>query len=182
MTLKFAFSEPKAIETLAFIANEQPGLTPFYIAKVCFFAEKWHFNKYGRPILADTYIAMPRGPVPSAIKNFIDENWDWVEKPQDLEDAVLIDRTSRWARLFRGKRDPNLALLSATDIECLREAIAFCKNRSTGELSQLTHMEKAWAQAEPNRPMDYEDFVDDENPHKAEILQMAKESAAYGVL
>ena len=181
-TLKFAFSEAKAIEALAFIANESPGLTPFFVAKVCFYAEKWHFNRYGRPILADTYIAMPRGPVPSIIKNFLDGNWDWFEKPQDLDDAVFIDRTQKWARLFKGKRAPNLALLSQTDIDCLREAIQFCTSKSAAELSVMTHHEKSWASAEPNRPMDYADFLDDDNPNKAEITRMAKVDSAYGVL
>ena len=181
-TLKFAFSEAKAIETLAFIANESPGLTPFYVAKVCFYAEKWHFNRYGRPILADTYIAMPRGPVPSTIKNFLDGKWDWVEKPQDLDDAVSIDRTQKWARLFKGKRAPNMALLSQTDIDCLKEAIHFCTSKSPSELSTMTHYEKSWASAEPNRAMDYADFIDDDNPHKAEIAEMAKVNSAYGVL
>ncbi len=181
-TLKFAFSEAKAIETLAFIANESPGLTPFYVAKVCFYAEKWHFNRFGRPILADTYIAMPRGPVPSTIKNFLDGKWDWVEKPQDLDDAVSIDRTQKWARLFKGKRGPNMALLSQTDIDCLKEAIHFCTSKSAAELSTMTHHEKSWASAEPNRAMDYADFIDDDNPHKAEIAEMAKMDSAYGVL
>lgn len=181
-TLKFAFSEQKAIEALSFIANEHPGLTPFYVAKVCFYAEKWHFNRYGRPILADTYIAMPRGPVPSTIKNFLDENWGWAEKPQDLDDAVSIDRTNKWPRLFKGKRDPNLSLLSESDILCLREAIAFCKEKKFNELSEMTHLEKSWSNAEPNGAMNYADFVDDDNPNKAEILEMAEVSSVYGVL
>lgn len=181
-TLKFAFSEAKAIETLAFIANESPGLTPFYVAKVCFYAEKWHFNRYGRPILADTYIAMPRGPVPSTIKNFLDENWDWLEKPQDLDDAVSMDRTQKWVRLFKGKRGPKMEFLSQTDIECLREAMAFCKGKTPDELSQMTHLEKSWCLAEPNRAMDYTNFIDDENPNKEAIIEMAKVDSAYGVL
>lgn len=77
MALKFPFHETKALEVLAFIAKTSPGLTPLFVSKILFFAEKWHLNRYGRPIIGDTYIAMPRGPVPSAIKNYIDHNWDF---------------------------------------------------------------------------------------------------------
>ena len=182
MPIKFAFSEAKAIEALAFIARERPGFTPLYISKILFFAEKWHLNRFGRPIIADTYIAMPRGPVPSTIKNYIDSNWDWVEEPQSLSDAIQIDRSKNLARLMPGNRAPNLSLLSESDIDCLREAIKFCAGRTPDELSALTHFEKAWRSAEPNRAMDYADFIDDDNPHKDEILTLAQENATYGVL
>jgi hypothetical protein len=30
--------------------------------------------------------------------------------------------------------------------------------------------------------MNYEDFVDDDNPHHGEIVEMMRENAAYGVM
>lgn len=157
-------------------------MTPLFVSKVLFFAEKWHFNRYGRPILADTYIAMPKGPVPSTVKNFIDHNWDWVDKPEDFDNAVTFDRSKGWPRLMSGKRKVNKDVLSATDIECITEAIDFCKDKSSDELSQITHREKAWLKAGVNSAMDYELFIDDDNPNKAAILAMAKEVAVCGIL
>ncbi len=182
MSLKFAFNEAKAIEALAYIASRHAGFTPFFVSKILFFAEKWHLNRYGRPIMADTYVAMPRGPVPSTVKNFIDGNWNWVEEPEGLAEAVSFQRNTGPARLNPGRREPNLDLLSESDIECLGEAIDFCACRTLGVLSNLTHFEKAWAEADPNQAMDYENFVDDDNPNKDEILEIARETAAYGVL
>ncbi|MBI3503809.1 MAG: SocA family protein [Proteobacteria bacterium] len=182
MKIKFAFSEAKAVEALAFIATEHPGFTPLFVSKVLFFAEKWHINRYGRPIIGDTYIAMPQGPVPSSVKNCIDQNWHWLEEPVGFSDAVSIDRTGRLPRLVPGKRGPNLKMLSDTDIECLREAIAFCASKTAPELSDLTHFESAWRNADMNQPMNYADFVDDDNPHRAEIMEMIQENSAYGVL
>lgn len=180
--VKFAFNEEKAVEALALIAQEHPGFTPLFVSKVLFFAEKWHLNRYGRPILADTYIAMPKGPVPSTVKNYIDENWDWVDEPSSLGDAIRIDRSNRLPKLMPGKRQPNLDVFSESDIACLKEAIEFCSRKSAAELSTLTHYDKAWICAEANRPMDYADFIDDDNPHKEEILRMVEETALYGVL
>lgn len=180
--LKFPFSETKAIEALAFIAQECPGLSALYVSKVLFFAEKWHLNRYGRPILADTYIAMPKGPVPSTVKNFIDHKWDWVDEPESFRAAVKIVSDRGLRRLVAGSRPPNLSVLSKSDIECLKESIAFCKDKQASELSNITHMDKAWILAAQNGPMDYADFVDDENPNKEEILVLASENAFCGIL
>ena len=37
---------------------------------------------------------MPRGPVPSTIKNFIDEKWDWVDRPEGFDEAITISTGS----------------------------------------------------------------------------------------
>jgi uncharacterized phage-associated protein len=180
--LKFRFNDEKALAVLAFVAAEHPGFTPLYVCKVLFFAEKWHLNRFGRPIIADTFIAMPKGPVPSAVRNFIEENWNWVEKPENFERAVRLDKSAWATRLFPGQEPADLSLLSETDVEILREAIGFCKNKSAKELSKLTHFEKSWINADSNRSMDYEDFIDDDNPQRDAILEEAREFAVYGVL
>jgi len=182
MALKFSFNDAKALEALAFIASERPGFTPLYVSKVLFFAEKWHINRYGRPIIADTYIAMPRGPVPSTIKNFIDEKWDWVDRPQGFDEAITISTGSYLRRLMPGLRRPNISCLSETDMECLRDAIAYCNLKSADELSDITHFEKSWRNAPTNSPMSYEDFIDDDNENKDEILKEMEEIATHGVL
>jgi uncharacterized phage-associated protein len=182
MSLKFAFNESKAVETLAYIAQQHPGLTAFYVSKVLFFSEKWHLNRYGRPIIADTYIAMPKGPVPSMVKNYLDQNWHWTEQPKDFGSAVKIDTTTNFPKLMPGTRKAKEELLSKSDMSCIVEAIKFCTPKSIDELSKLTHFEKSWKSAEANGAMDYANFIDDDNPHKDEILEMVEENASYAIL
>jgi hypothetical protein len=182
MPIKFAFNTTKGLEALAFIANEHPGFTPAFVSKVLFFAEKWHINRYGRPIIADTYIATPSGPVPSTIKNFICEKWDWVERPDDFDGAIAVSLDKHMRRLMPGSRRPEASYLSETDMDCLREAVAYCKNKTRDELSYMTHFEKSWRNVEVNSPMNYEDFVDDDNANKNAILEELREIAACGVL
>jgi uncharacterized phage-associated protein len=69
--LRFQFNEKKGVEALTYIASRWPGVTAFFAAKTLFFAEKLHLNKYARPIVGDTFIAMPNGPVPSTLYDFI---------------------------------------------------------------------------------------------------------------
>lgn len=181
--IKFAFSEGKALAALAFVAQSRPGLTPFFVSKVFYLAEKQHVNQYGRPIVADTYIAMTEGPVPSTIKHYIDQNWFWVSEPAHSAQAYRIHRRQgALPKLMPGSTSLDFASLSESDKECLLEAIAFCEGKSPEELSFITHLDKAWSNADVNQPMDYADFVDPDNPHRDEILETLQESAVHAVL
>jgi hypothetical protein len=53
-------------------------------------------------------------------------------------------------------------LLSETDVAALDTAIQFCRRKSFGELSSLTHQEPAWARAQRNAEMDPELLVPEE--------------------
>jgi uncharacterized phage-associated protein len=180
MSLRFGFNEKKAIEALTYLASHWPGVSPFFAAKVLFFAEKWHLNRYARPIVADTFIAMPWGPVPSTIYDFIKGNLEFAGDPESFLHAVKV-RQHRGGRELRAKREPNVQFLSASDRECLDEAITFCRARGVGALSELTHQERAWREAPNNGAMDYEAFID-EGPNREALLEQAREFAAYGVL
>ena len=178
MALRFQFNERKGTEALAYMATKWPKITIFYASKVLFFAEKAHLNAYGRPIVADTFIAMPNGPVPSTLYDFIKGNLGNAGDPEGFRDAI---DASDHPRLV-AKRNCISSVLSESDIECIDGAIKFCREKNFGHLSELTHREKSWSEAFANSAMDYELFVDDDNPHRDEILADAREFAAYGVL
>lgn len=178
--MRFRFDEKKGVEALTFIASRWPGVTGFFAAKVLFFAEKYHLNRYGRPIVADTFIAMPNGPVPSTLHDFINGRLDHAGDPEAVAQALEIARDP-YPRVT-ARRDADLDALSLSDIECLEEAIGFCRVRAFDELSHLTHQERSWLEASMNGPMDYEAMIDHDNPVREEIIEAARELAAYGVL
>lgn len=178
--MRFQFDEAKGVEALAYIADAWPGITPFFASKVLFFAEKAHLNQYGRPIVADTFIAMPHGPVPSTLYDFIKGKLEFSGDPEEIQRAIRVSRGGQ-ARIS-AKRKPRLDCLSATDVECLNRAIEFCRDKPFGQLSDLTHRERAWSEASPNSPMDYALMIDDDNPHREAIMEEAETFSAYGVL
>src|SRR3954466_3758333 len=173
--LRFQFDEKKGVEALTYIASKWPGVTAFFAAKVLFFAEKAHLNRYGRPIVADTFIAMPNGPVPSTLYDFVRGNLGLAGDPDAFKAAI---DTSAYPRVTV-RAEPDFQALSESDLECLDDAIAFCRPLEFGHLSTLTHQEKAWAEAPSNGPMDYAHFIDDANPARAALLEEAEEFAAY---
>jgi uncharacterized phage-associated protein len=178
MALRFQFNERKGTEALAYIAHRFPSVTAFYASKILFFAEKAHLNRFGRPIVADTFIAMPNGPVPSTLFDFIRGNLGQSGDPEGFRDAI---DTSAYPSLAP-KRAPAADVLSKSDRDCLDQAVAFCRSKSFTYLSNLTHQEKAWAEAPNNGAMDYESIFDDDNPHREMLIEDATDFAAYGVL
>jgi uncharacterized phage-associated protein len=178
--LRFQFDEKKGVEALTYVASKWPHITAFFASKVLFFAEKYHLNRFGRPIVADTFIAMPSGPVPSTLYDFIKGRLDNAGDPDAITKAISVERDP-YPRVT-ARRDADKEVLSVSDLEWLDEAIAFCRARTFGTLSTLTHQERSWLEAPINGPMDYADMIDDDNPHRDSILEDAREFAAYGVL
>jgi uncharacterized phage-associated protein len=178
--LRFQFDEKKGVEALTYIASKWPGITAFFASKVLFFAEKYHLNRYARPIVADTFIAMPSGPVPSTLYDFIKGRLDNAGDPEAITNALSVARDP-YLRVS-ARRNADTEVLSPSDLECLDEAIAFCRGRGFGTLSNLTHQERAWLEAQVNGPMDYAAMIDDDNPNRESILEEAGEFAVYGVL
>jgi uncharacterized phage-associated protein len=179
-TLRFQFDEKKGVESLTYVASRWPAITAFFASKVLFFAEKYHLNRYARPIVADTFIAMPNGPVPSTLYDFIKGRLDNAGDPEAITAALSISG-DQYLRIT-ARRPADMNALSPSDAECLDEAIDFCRKRGFGTLSNLTHQERAWREAPVNGPMAYEAMIDDDNPARDTILEDARDFAAYGVL
>ncbi len=176
--LRFQFDETKGVEALTYIATRWPAITAFFASKVLFFAEKNHLNRYGRPIVGDTFIAMPNGPVPSTLYDFIKGKLDQAGDPEAIMGALAIERDP-YPRV-KAQREPVMDTLSSSDVECLDDAIAFCRGKTFGSLSGLTHQERAWLNAPQNGPMDYADLI--EGDERDTLIEEAREFAAYGVL
>ena len=173
--VRFNFNESKTIEALVFIATRWPGITPFFLAKVLFFADRDHLRSYCRPVTGDVYIAMADGPVPSHVYDMVKGNLDFFGDPEAVTSAVRVDRNERYPR-FYAEKDPNLDLLSETDVVALENSIAFCRGRSFRDLSNLTHQELAWIEAPANGEMNPELLVPED------MREEVREAAAYAVL
>lgn len=170
--IRFNFNETKTLEVLAFVAERWPGITPFFLAKVLFFADRDHLRAYGRPVTGDTYIAMPYGPVPSRAYDMIKgDELDFFGNPEAIASTIRVEH-DHYKRIY-AKRAANLDLLSETDIAILNAAIEFCRHKSFFELSSLTHREPAWVNAPTNGEMNPELLVPED------MRDEVREAAAY---
>ena len=69
--IEFNFNVDKAYEVILYLSSLDEGISKMRLLKYLFFADVYHINKYGRPILGDKYVAMVKGPVLSKLYNLI---------------------------------------------------------------------------------------------------------------
>ncbi len=176
MRISYEPNKNKILETLIFVSGHSPGKDIHHLLKVLYYADKLHLQKYGRPVTGDTYIKMNAGPVGSYAYDLLKQNNYLPENHlARINSALSIDRSGPYPVVHpRGGAD--IDYLSATDEECIKEAIKFCRDKNFHELCNETHLEKPWIKAELNKPMDYEDFIDDVSNNK-EVLSYIRETS-----
>lgn len=180
--ISLQFNKDKALEAVLYQANKNPNIDHYHVVKTLFYADKEHLNKYGRPIIGDTYIKMKCGPVPSGVLDII--NFDSFKFDQEFFDKMLrsfIVIQKGKEKLVSPLRKTNTDLFSESDIECLDAAFEFCKNKTFKELLDITHKETAWENAEENESVDYELFLRDDNPNKDDIIEDLRQEASFRV-
>jgi uncharacterized phage-associated protein len=129
---EFNLNREKAANSLLFVVEKLEKIEKadaHKIYKILYFADQKHLLKYARPIFGDTYLKMQYGPVPSFVKNIVDEDM------QDWEEIV-----AKYNRHFvKSLKEADLDYLSESDIECLIESIEENKNLSFKELTEKSH-------------------------------------------
>ena len=159
------FNKDVAIQSILYIAENIGDRKDIHkICKILYFADREHLSLYGRSITGDTYIAMTYGPVPSKI----DDIFKAVRG-----DSYFSDRADELKEFFGfknrfiiyPKKKADTDYLSETDIECLNHAIEMCKDKSFGEITEMSH-DLAWQNTQRDRTISIKDilreFGDDE--------------------
>lgn len=172
MSIRFKTNIHKALEVILWFANQRNGIDFHAILKLLFFAEKLHINQYGRPIVGDSYKALPYGPVGQTTYDLLKLD------PLALESLQLDEETPfsvQGGHHVHPKRPPNLARLSESDVEALESVWATYGGRSFKELTDLSHAHPAYrrAQAADRRKMLYEDFLEGDAATEARIADLA---------
>jgi uncharacterized phage-associated protein len=180
MSLHFKMNWAKAVEAVHYLASIHPGITPFYIAKIFYFADKEHMVDWGRPICGDVYIAMENGPVPSNI-------YDLIKREQFLDDDIVEEfdrRIRKNDRALHSKTDFNAVALSPSDMEYLRAAERVYGHMSFSMLRDLVHRERAWLEAWESSiaratPMKMDLMIGDDVEHRNELIKEIRWKATY---
>ena len=129
----FPFNERKALAAVLFILKEMGGKVDKHkLAKILYYADEKHLCRYARPVIGDRYIAMPYGPVPSSV-------YDCVKKSAGF--PLFQDALDSDGNAVISDQEPNMKLLSQTDVECLRESIQENKDLSFWDLVNKSHKE-----------------------------------------
>ena len=177
-SIRFNFNDAKAIEALVWLANEQPGISFYYVVKILFFADKMHLNQYGRPILGDRYIAMEHGPVPSVVYDMLGrDKFLEPELIKGIEDGISFGDGRHPSIFPREGRQFNSRLFSRTDIECLTKSLDTYGHMPISRLRAITHQEPAYQAASLNGEMDYALMIDADEENREKIADAISETA-----
>lgn len=178
-TKTISFDIEKGIEAVLLIANKlgDSGIEAdaHAIAKLLFWADKWHLEHYGSQVVGDDYIAMPEGPVPSNIYEIIksvrgDGFFDYPEEAlAAFRQAFEVEKKY----VVCAKRKPNLRKLSETEVEALSQSIEKYGRLGFKERRDMSHGQ-AWESAKkPNGRISLEAIIG-ELPNKDEVLSYIK--------
>ncbi len=177
--IHYNISFDKLTEVIVWLAKMSPSIDIYHVAKVLFYADKMHINRYGRPITGDTYVKMDYGPVPSGAYDLIKENrWLSPKHLKQIKDSLLIDKSDQHLRL-QALREPDMTYFSRSDLKCLEESLSEYACKSFDELYTITHSEKCYCETDLKEKIDYALFIEDDNPFKKEILQDMEEGSRY---
>ncbi len=145
------------------------------LMKLCFYADKYHLEQFGKPIFNHTYTKLPRGPVPtwlySIIRTKISGSFDY-----DFEDEVKVfnkfiaTEEIQWDEgtkvIFTKLKEFDKKYFSKSQIKILMQVSEEFKNISASAISELSHETNAWKSVDFNEIITYESMVDDEEISK----------------
>ena len=158
---KFLDAE-KTLEVLLYISHRTDNL--FNIVKTLYFADKFHLEEYGQLLTGDYYVPMREGPVPSGAydliklargddflfdKNIIDVHPEEAFKVIKCEEGYNI----------RPNREPNLDLLSESNIHCLNKSINLYGNMSIRDLWRIAHKEESYNKYKGEREIPLREII-----------------------
>lgn len=156
--MKQIFQYEVALNALLFVLSELGGKSDMHkLCKILYFADQRHLSLYGRSITGDTYIAMQYGPVPSNVDDILKAvrgDSFFSKYVEGLKDKLTFE--NRY--IVRALSEPDLDELSKTDMECLSHAVELCRNKSFGELTELSHG-LAWSNTARDRSISVKDIL-----------------------
>ena len=179
----FNLNIQKALEVILYLSNRVNEISSHTLLKMLFFADVYHLNEYGRPIIGDDYNALKFGPVASTVYDIIQKKPFLIEVlAEEPFNVVDIKKLNKRVPVIFPERDYNEDCLSLSDREALDYSIKKYINCNFDELTELSHQHPAWQKAWSNRvcsnnpPMHYEDFIAPENQ---ELLEELQENSKY---
>lgn len=165
MCVHLNFDHRKATQAINFFANKAGGyINKMKAIKLIYFADRYHFRKYGRPITNDEYFAMPYGPVNSGVKE-IAENSDFLAQNEQEYSAIYLKIPNQYG--VRSIYPVDEKVFSKSDVDALSFAWDKFGRYNQYELADISHNYPEWKKVEQvlkslsRVRINYEDFLGD---------------------
>ena len=117
------------------------------LMKLFYFLDFIHLKKYGSPVTYDTYVKLEHGPIPSFVKNLIDNAADDIEG-SELSDVIDIEKPdgTRMYRFLPQRKftEKDKQLFSETEFEVLKRVCVKFGDKNTKWIEDKSHKEASW--------------------------------------
>ncbi|MDX2359346.1 MAG: Panacea domain-containing protein [Crocinitomicaceae bacterium] len=127
--------------------------------KILWLSDKLHLMRYGCIMLEDSYVAMPRGPVPTMTMNIA----------QDKTTPYVVENISINRFILTSNQEVESKYFSESEVEAMDEVWSRFGGKDGFELEKLSHYYPEWQKFEDDindeskpssYPMDIEDFFE----------------------
>lgn len=129
----------------------KPNVGETVIYKLLYFIDFNFYEKYEEQLMGATYIKNTYGPTPLEFKEIVKE----MVTENELE-IVKSQYFQREQKKYLPRRDPNLSILSATEIKCIDDALHKLGSMNATAISEYSHKDVPWMVTNPKEIIDYE--------------------------
>jgi hypothetical protein len=136
---------------LAYFANNTNGqyLGKVKLMKLFYFLDFTHVKRFGSPVTFDTYYNLEHGPIPTRIKNLVDEAAD-NEEGSVLREVIKCEfpQGTDMCKIVpnRDSTEEDKLLFSESEFAILEEIANRFKNSKTQEIEEASHLESPWSE------------------------------------
>lgn len=168
MLLEFDYK--KATQAINYLIKKEGGkIEKLKLIKLVYLADRYHLRRYGRPIVNDTYFAMPLGPVGSSVKD-IAEFSDFLAQEEVDYASKFISRGQQMHTVVSLAEVDN-KVFSQSELEALEFAYKEFGKDTPINLVNITHNYPEWTKFKAaleskettREPMNYTDFFKNSN-------------------
>lgn len=181
MQTALEFDYKKAVQAINFFAQQEGGkIDKLKVIKLIYLADRYHLRKYGRPIVNDSYLAMPYGPVGSSVKDIAE--FSNFLAPEEIQYAINFISPGG-GYFIQSNKETDQDVFSDSDLESLEFVCKeFGKNKQFN-LVEITHKYPEWARFEnalnsretTREQMDYNDFFLDPKGISSDPFKLSQE-------
>lgn len=140
----------KIAHTISYFTNHVDHLWKTKLNKLLFYSDFLHYKRTGYSICGIAYRAIQLGPVPAEYDKLYLKLLD--DKKFDVE-FIEFKENGYYGEALKNKIEFNQDLFITTELKVLDEVINKLAKKSSTEIVEISHHEKAWIENEDKRAM-----------------------------
>ena len=124
------------------------------LAKLLYFADFDFYEKNQKSITGDVYKAYPKGPLPVALNDILEE--------MAKEKAIKVETMQEWGgeyaptEVYKNLAEPDISVFESDEIRILDRVVRHYGGLNGEQLAEISHAEAPYTAAKPYEEVPYE--------------------------